>query len=230
MSRARTHRLPTPSPTGSPAPSPLHDPSPVRLVLASASPRRRQLLASLGLPFDVVAPDVDESPLAGESAERLAIRLAASKVAAVAADRPDAVVLGADTVVAQAGESLGKPVDAAAAVDMLRQLRGRRHAVITGVSVRAPGGTVGSATVRTQVLMRNLSDREIADYVARGEALDKAGAYAIQDTAFQPVDSFRGCYTNVVGLPLCLTAGLLRGAGVELPPQAADCLHDGTRD
>jgi septum formation protein len=188
-----------------PPPSPL-------LVLASASPRRRELLARLGLPFHVVPAHVDESPLPGEAPADLANRLAASKAAAVLAERPSAIVLAADTVVSHAGQALGKPTNVADAVRLLRALRGRRHEVITAVCVARAGHPLLAAASHTAVWMRRYTDAEIAAYVATGDPFDKAGAYAIQHPLFRPVARLVGSYTNVVGLPLGLVAELLRGA------------------
>jgi MAF protein len=186
-------------------------------VLASASPRRRALLARSGLPFQVDVPTVDEAPRAGESGLALARRLARAKALAVAARHPGAVVVAADTVVALDERLLGKPADAEEARAMLRALRGRWHQVVTAVCVTAPERGTRLGALTTDVEMRPYTDAEIAAYIARGEPFDKAGAYAIQDPGFQPVARWRGCYTNVVGLPLCLTAALLYSVGVELP-------------
>jgi MAF protein len=187
-------------------------------VLASASPRRRAQLARSGVAFQIDVPTVDEALQAGESGPALAQRLARAKALAVAARHRGAVVVAADTVVALDARPLGKPRDAADAWAMLRALRGRWHQVITAVCVMAPEAGMRLGTLTTAVEMRSYTDAEIAAYIARGEPFDKAGAYAIQDPAFQPVARWRGCYTNVVGLPLCLTAALLSSAGVELPP------------
>jgi septum formation protein len=197
------------------------------LVLASASPRRRALLATLGWPFEVVVGDVDESAAAAESGLALARRLAAAKAAAVAVARPDAVVLAADTVVSLDGRVYGKPSSSAEAHRMLWELRGRRHAVITGVCVLRAGGAPHVEAACTAVWMRPYTDAEIAAFVASGESFDKAGAYAIQDPTFRPVARIVGCFTNVVGLPLCITRTLLRAAGLPLAP-TADCTHSHT--
>jgi MAF protein len=197
-----------------------------RLVLASGSPRRRHLLATLGVAFAVIPPDVDETPLMAEPAGPLALRLASLKAAAVATARPDAVVIGADTVVTQRGELFGKPSSAAAAMEMLARLRARQHEVVTGVCVIPPGGHRLAGAIRTTVYMRDYTDEELLAYVAGGEAFDKAGAYAIQDASFRPVREINGCYSNVVGLPLCLSADLLRRAGLRLPRSAATCRHE----
>jgi septum formation protein len=191
------------------------------LVLASGSPRRVALLQGLGLAFQVAPADVDESPLPGEAPETVAVRLAEAKAAAVRAHHPGAVVLAADTVVALHGRALGKPADAAEAAATLRSLRGRCHTVLTAVCVTGPSAAPLAAVARSSVRMRHYSDREIAIYVASGDPFDKAGSYAIQHPTFRPVASLEGSYTNVVGLPVELTAELLARAGVALPSDVA---------
>ncbi|MCU1455434.1 MAG: Maf-like protein [Acidimicrobiales bacterium] len=189
----------------------------IELVLASASPRRRALLADLGLPFRVVAPDVDESPRPSEEAPTLVARLARAKAQAVAAVVADAaVVLAADTLVALDGAVLGKPVDAADARAMLRRLSGTRHQVLTGVAL-SEGHRITVEVATSTVAFGPLSDDEIDDYVATGEPLDKAGAYAIQGEGDRFATIVDGTYDNVVGLPLALVRRLLRDAGFQLP-------------
>ncbi|MCB0216048.1 MAG: septum formation protein Maf [Chloroflexi bacterium] len=189
-----------------------HDPRPP-FVLASASPRRRALLASLlDAPFQVRVADIDESPLSGERPEPHVRRLALAKARAVAAGlHAPLQVLGADTVVAFEGRILGKPASPADAVETLRRLRGRRHEVITGLAlVDAPAGAIlRVAAATTGVWMRAYTDAEIEAYVASGDPMDKAGAYAIQHTGFRPVARLEGSETNVIGLPLGLTRWLL---------------------
>jgi len=195
--------------------------SPRPLVLASSSPRRRDLLANLRLPFSVVSADVPESPLPGETPVQMAERLALTKARAVirmGAVPPTSLVVGADTVVIYRGRALGKPTTPEEAVAMLRKLRGRAHRVVSAVAVVDP--QTDDAMVRattTRVQMRPMTDEEIARYVASGDPLDKAGAYAIQNRAFHPVDSIAGCYSNVVGLPLCTLAGMLAQFGESVP-------------
>lgn len=197
--------------------------TPYPLVLASASPRRREILEALGVPYVVRASDVAEAPLGGEPAVATAKRLAVEKAAQVAANARERLVVGADTVVVHQGTILGKPADDAEAAAMLRRLRGRRHDVVSGVAVidRHSGRTLVEA-LATAVWMREYGDDEVARYIARGEPFDKAGAYAIQDPHFRPVDRIDGCYLNVVGLPLCLLLSLLWQAGVPVPPPAPD--------
>jgi septum formation protein len=174
----------------------------VRLVLASASPRRADLLSAAGLPFVAQPVAVDESRLAGERPDTYVRRLARTKARAAAAG-PDEVVLGADTVVVVGESVLGKPGSAAEAAVMLRQLSGRGHDVLTGIAlVRGGDELIDVAT--TQVVFHPLTDAEIAWYVASGEPEDKAGAYAIQGLASRFVARVEGSYANVVGLPVDL--------------------------
>jgi len=169
------------------------------LTLASASPRRRELLASLGLDFEIVVPEIDETPLPGEKPRIFAERLAEEKARTVSSD---GIVIAADTIVVQNETIFGKPTDAAHAREMLQALSGSAHEVITGVCIRNPLRTV-VFSVGTQVVFRILEDAEIEGYIATGEPMDKAGAYAIQDGAAHMIRAINGSYTNVVGLPLC---------------------------
>jgi septum formation protein len=189
----------------------------MKLILASASPRRRELLTQAGYSFAVQASSVPESRQPGEDAVRFATRLAREKAEAVFAQQAagPVVVLGADTVVVCDGEVMGKPSDAADAARMLLLLSGRTHQVITGVSV-VWGTKVEVAAELTHVTMHTLSPQEIAQYVATGEPMDKAGAYAIQGYAARWVPRIRGCYFNVVGLPLALVSSLLEAAAREM--------------
>jgi septum formation protein len=187
----------------------------VRLILASRSPRRADLLRAAGFVFDIALVDVDERVLAGEPPSRYVRRLAAEKSAAAQrAMRADggqepAVVLGADTAVVVDGEVLGKPADAADAAAMLRRLSGRRHEVLTGMSLRAGAYEVGRVDT-TVVEFSTLEAEAIAWYVASGEGIDKAGGYAIQGLAARFIPRIVGSYTNVVGLPVASVAELLR--------------------
>jgi len=203
------------------------------LVLASASPRRRDLLSRLGIPFQVLPSDLAEDATHdGGRPERVAHRLAAAKARAVSAQMSTATVLAADTVVAHRGAILGKPHDAAEAQAMLRALRGRTHRVVTAVAVLPAGRRrpLVDHTV-TCVTMRPYTDEEIAASIAQGDPFDKAGAYAIQDAILRPVASYEGCYCNVVGLPLWMAIRLLSRAGLDvthvsgkqLPPPCAHC-------
>jgi septum formation protein len=181
---------------------------PSQLILASASPRRRQLLACLGLDFGCERADIDETPWPGENPIAHARRLALTKADVVVARQPQAIVLAADTVVVLEGQILGKPVDADEARQMLRALRSRPHEVISAVAVVASGRT-DSAEHSSRVWMRDYTDAEIEAYIATGDPLDKAGAYAIQHPNFRPVARFEGCFASIMGLPLGLVADLL---------------------
>ncbi len=179
-----------------------------KLVLASASPRRREILANAGFEFDVRPAPVDEAPRPGEDPLEHVKRLAREKAQAVALG-PGEVVLAADTIVTVDGEILGKPAGAAEAREMLEKLSGRWHEVLTGVCVRHADGCVVDAE-RTRVFFLSLTAREIDDYIASGEPMDKAGAYGIQGLASKFVHRLEGCYFNVVGLPVALVYRHLR--------------------
>lgn len=187
-----------------------------RIVLASSSPRRQQLLSQIGLEFAVVPSQVEERLGSGDPVE-VAERLALSKAQEVACRVGDSLVIGADTVVVLGEEILGKPGCAEEAQLMLRKLQGRWHLVVTGVAV--VDGSTGRYEVgheRTRVHMRELSDDEIRYYVSTGEPMDKAGAYAVQGLGALLVDSIDGCFYNVVGLPLSRLCKMLEGFGVKL--------------
>ncbi|MEZ4732163.1 MAG: Maf family protein [Caldilineaceae bacterium] len=192
-----------------------------QLILASGSPRRQQFLRELGLPFVVQVADIDETPAAAEAPIDLALRLASSKAQAVAArlatSKNDYIIVAADTVVALDNQLLGKPADAAEAIQMLTVLCDRTHEVHTSISVLCwPNGEQQTWVNTTQVQMRNYSDAEIAAYVATGDPLDKAGAYAIQHPDFAPVCALQGCMSGVIGLPLGDLRALLANVGIEL--------------
>jgi septum formation protein len=181
------------------------------LLLASASPRRRELLARAGVPFVALASDVDERPRPGEEARAYAERLAEAKARAAANGRD--FVLGADTVVVVDGDVLGKATDEEEARGMLVRLSGRAHEVLTACCLLAPDGTARRLTVSTEVVFRALSAGEVAGYLASGEWRGKAGAYAVQGIAAAFIPEVRGSYTNVVGLPLAEVVALLGSAG-----------------
>jgi MAF protein len=184
-----------------------------QLILASNSPRRRQLLALAGWPFSVSAADVDETPYPNESPAGYVLRLAEAKARAVAATRlaADQLVLAADTTVVDGSEILGKPANAVEAVAMLKRLRGHTHQVYSGIALlRLPDGLLLTDLCVTPVPMRDYSDEEILAYVQTGDPLDKAGAYAIQHPQFHPVASLDGCYASVMGLPMCHVLLLMR--------------------
>jgi septum formation protein len=189
------------------------------LVLASASPRRQELLRNAGISFTVQVAGIDESPVEGESPRSCAERLARDKARVVFRSRPQDFILGADTIVVVDATMLGKPRDSADAARMLRMLSGRSHQVITGVCVLKPvaGKSVNREDMHSEttlVTMSELSDEEIQAYVATGEPMDKAGAYAIQGIASRWIPRIEGDYSNVMGLPVSLAFRMLRDAGV----------------
>jgi septum formation protein len=204
------------------------------LILASSSPRRQELLREIGIPFQVHAANINEDQIPGERPIDYALRLAREKAQAVAAQYPQSYVLGADTIVVIDGDVLGKPKDHADAARMLRLLSGRAHEVTTAVSLittstfsprTVPSGTVAQFTVAqgtlaetrastTKVYFREIAEAEIQQYVAGGEPMDKAGAYAIQGGASRWTDRIEGEFSNVVGLPLSLVTEMLKITGL----------------
>jgi MAF protein len=179
-------------------------------VLASGSPRRRELLASLGVTFSVVRPQVDETQHPDEPPRAYAARLSREKAAAVAAQvAPASLVLAADTIVICDDRVLGKPADVDEATAMLRTLRGRAHTVCTAITLHSAAHDPLTEVTCTAVHMRAYSDAEIAAYIATGDPFDKAGGYAIQHPEFAPVAQIEGSYSNVVGLPLETLQALL---------------------
>ncbi|MFL6732632.1 MAG: Maf family protein [Sphingomicrobium sp.] len=189
----------------------------MRLILASASPRRLDLLARIGITPDAVhPPEIDESVPKGELPLEHALRLAREKAAAVAAIEPDALVLAADTVVAVGRRILPKVEDEATLRDCMKLLSGRRHRVLTGVALAIPGKGVRERLVTTMIAMKRLSDEEIDYYARHGEWRGKAGGYALQGYGEVYVRHIAGSYSNVVGLPLAETRVLLKSAGYDL--------------
>jgi septum formation protein len=192
----------------------------MRLILASASPRRRDLLAACGIPFEIIPSMIDEHPLRDEQAAAYVRRLALAKAESVAQHHTDAVVLGADTTVTIDGLILAKPQSRDDARQMLHRLCGREHEILTGVAVVAGkmAGRVGDrsaqAMVASRVLMRHFTAATIEWYIATGEPVDKAGAYAVQGLGGALVEWIAGSYTNAVGLPLAETLALLRRFGI----------------
>lgn len=192
------------------------------LVLASASPRRQELLRAAGISFTVQPANVDESLRADEAPRNFAERLAREKALTVSRMRPRDIVLGADTIVVISGSILGKPADGEDAARMLRLLSGRQHDVITAIAVashQSGGGRdprVNVASEATKVTMNEISEQEIGDYVSTGEPMDKAGAYAIQGIASRWIPRIEGDYSNVVGLPVALVYRMLRELHVDL--------------
>ncbi len=186
----------------------------MHLVLASASPRRLQLLAQIGItPDEVIAADLDESMLKDETPRQLAQRLAVDKARAVVAQRPDSFVLAADTVVCVGRRLLDKAHTPKDVETSLRLLSGRGHRVITGLAVIAPGGRLSSRAVETRLRTKVLDDAEIESYVASGEGIGKAGGYGIQGLAGAFITNLTGSFTGVVGLPVYEARALLTGAG-----------------
>ncbi len=189
----------------------------MQLILASASPRRRELLTQLGLQFTVSAADIDETPTHNESPRTYVERLAREKALVVAKKSPGALALAADTSVVVEGIILGKPGDdTKAGATMLKRLSGKTHVVMTGIAV-ANGAEVRSLVIETEVRFRVLSEPEISWYVATGEGRDKAGGYAMQGRAGAFITSLHGSSTSVIGLPLAETVELLKAAGFRLP-------------
>ena len=184
------------------------------LILASASPRRQELLRNAGISFEVQPANINEDPLPNEKPKECAERLAREKAQAIARQRPKDVVLGADTIVVIDEQILGKPTDAADAARMLRLLSARTHQVITGVCL-VVDGRCSVASETTSVKMSEISADEISDYVATGEPMDKAGAYAIQGIASRWIPRIEGDYSNVVGLPVARVWQMLREGGID---------------
>lgn len=186
------------------------------LILASASPRRRELLAAMGLRFEVRTSDVEEKRSEGEAVEAYVERLAREKAEAVGAKEPEAWVIAADTVVYLDGQVLEKPADPGDARRMLGTIAGREHVVYTGTALRnVRRGWAEAAVTTTRVTMVPMSGEDIAWYVGTGEPMDKAGAYAVQGIGAMFIDSIAGNYTNVVGLPLSTLLRLMRAAGID---------------
>lgn len=196
---------------------------PPRIILASGSPRRKELLSDLGLDFEVKPSNVDEEVIPGETPQEMVLRLSAAKAQAVAdtLDEPadDGYVIGADSTVVFEGRAIGKPVDADDARRMLHELSGTKHCVTTGVTVIDVGsGRWLTDSMIGDVVLRDITDEEIEESIASGTPMDKAGAYAIQDVELRPGELLEGCYTNVVGLPLCRLTQMLTELGCPLPP------------
>lgn len=188
----------------------------MRWILASSSPRRRELLASIGAEFDVIPSHVPEEHQPGEAPEEYVARLSREKAAAVAARHPERWVIAADTTVLLGDQLLEKPADRADAARMLATIAGKTHIVYTGLTVEHAGnGYRETRVAESEVRMLPLSQSDIEWYVATGEPLDKAGAYAVQGIGAMFIDSIHGSYTNVVGLPLALLFQMLRKAGVD---------------
>jgi septum formation protein len=188
----------------------------MRLVLASSSPRRAELLSAAGFSFEILPVNLDEGSRPGETAEEYVARLAEAKATAARGPQPfPEVVLGADTTVVCDGRILGKPADAADAARMLRLLAGRTHDVLTGICLLT-GSRRLVHVERSRVRMSSMSDAEIAWYVASGEPMDKAGGYAVQGQASRFIEAIDGSYSNVVGLPVARVYALLKELGYDI--------------
>lgn len=204
-----------------------------KLILASTSPRRRELLTCLGLPFEVLDSRVEEHEPPGVDPSIIAQQLALEKARAVTALRPDAMVVAADTVVAVDGVSLGKPADRTSALRMLELLSGREHEVITSVAVLKNGDTRGGMVI-SRVTMRDAGRQELEEYVATAEPYDKAGGYALQGRGGALVEGVRGCTLAVVGFPLCLVHALMNDRDtpnhedIRICEAAADAAYPGS--
>jgi septum formation protein len=190
----------------------------MKLILASSSPRRAEILRGAAIPFEICPAEIDETPRSGEAAQAMVVRLARAKAHAAAAKlgpaTPECVILGADTTVELDGEIIGKPRDAAHAREMLKKLSGRTHHVLSGISLlRLPGNTERAAVETSAVTFASLSEEEIEFYVSSGEPFGKAGGYAIQGIGGRFIPRVAGCYFNVVGLPLARLYDLLPELG-----------------
>jgi MAF protein len=199
------------------------------LILASASPRRQQLFSLLRVPFTSLTAGVEENRGHGEKTEEMVCRLSRAKAEALVEDYPERLIVAADTIVVLDGQVLGKPADADEAVAMLQRLRGREHLVFSGLTALSPStGQQATELAQTMVWMRPYSDEEISRYVASGDPLDKAGAYAIQHQEFNPVAYIQGCYANVMGLPLCHLRRALSRLGLTFPVDVPHACQDFT--
>lgn len=190
-----------------------------KIILASGSPRRRELLAGLGWNFEVIPPQVDEKKIDGEPPAELVKRLAEEKASSVASRFLGNWVLGADTVVALEGRILGKPNSEGEAAEMIAELSGRTHSVFTGVALITPDGRKLINAEETRVTFRPLEKEDILAYIALGESMDKAGAYAIQERGTLLAERIDGCYFNVVGLPLFRVSQMFAEMGIALSEQ-----------
>ena len=189
------------------------------MILASSSPRRRDLLSLLGIDFQVLTSDVDENVKPGENPKTYVLRLAQEKARSVSyLIGTDQVIIAADTAVVDGNQILGKPVNKEEALTMLRSLRARTHQVLTGLAVWDPEDRkLQEDLCITEVQMRSFQETDMEAYVASGDPLDKAGAYAIQNSSFNPVQRITGCYSNVVGLPLCHLTEILQHLELKIP-------------
>jgi septum formation protein len=197
----------------------------MRLILASSSPRRKEILSLLGLPFDVVSPGIEEIFQKGRLPADEARYWAVEKARTVYCNYSDAFVIGSDTIIDLEGRTIGKPIDPDDAVRILALLTGRAHTVVTAVALVLPDGSEHVAVEKTIVRMRSVSKGVLSGYVASGEPMDKAGAYSLQGEGRQLIDSIEGDFLAAVGLPLRAAAGLLRGAGIKYPTDVESIYH-----
>src|SRR5690606_31268672 len=199
----------------------------MEFILASQSPRRQELIRLYDFPVRVQIADVDEESITDDDPKANVVGTARLKAEAVAANAgDDAIIIAADTVVALDGEMLGKPANDADALEMLRRLRGRTHQVYTGIALlNTATGQMVTGVSTTDVTMRNYDEREMRNYIASGDPFDKAGGYAIQNERFRPVARLKGCYTGVVGLPLCYLTNALKEMGIETKVPVARRSH-----
>jgi len=201
-------------------------------ILASKSPRRKTLLRNLIDPFIVINSDVDEREIPGENPDEFVVRLAKEKALKGGAgvltnSLENALVLGADTIVVDGTEILGKPQDQMDAARILEQLRDKTHQVLSGIALyNLSTREIQTRLVCTEVVMREYTDDEIRDYIASGDPMDKAGAYGIQNRDFNPAPEFFGCFANVMGLPLCHLAVIMKEMGIETDHRVADRCQD----
>lgn len=188
-----------------------------KIILASNSPRRKDLFSLFDVPFEIIPADINEDVLPDESPKAYVARLARSKADVIASDH-EGLIIAADTVVVDGEQLLGKPLDGADARQMLVQLRGRTHQVYTGIAIiRTSTGETFEDICQTDVPMRTYSDEEIDAYIATGDPMDKAGAYAIQHAGFHPVERLTSCYASVMGFPLCHLFVGLKKLGISIP-------------
>ena len=200
----------------------------IELVLASQSPQRSELLKLIGKPFHVEPANIDETKQKTELPHSYAKRLALSKALKVAYNHQNgSIVIGADTIVVQNDNVVGKPASNEEACQMLMKLRGNTHQVVTAVAIHySKSGNISQELCKTNVRMRNMTEEEVADYISTGDSLDKAGAYAIQNVKFQPAMPLGGCLANVIGLPLCHITRALRQNNIHVDNDIAEKCQD----
>ncbi len=184
-----------------------------RIILASGSPRRRDFLKLLGFDFEIIVPNIDESPLVGEKPQDLVLRLSSLKAKEISNTNPDAVIIAADTIVVLNGEILGKPINRKEAFNMLKKLSGKTHQVITGYTI-SQGSQIHTGCEITDVTFASLDDELILNYIKTGECDDKSGSYAVQGIASMFIEKVNGSVSSVVGLPICQVRQILSKFGI----------------